>query len=236
MKTKPSGLTVPDSRPDAHPVYETQSPGGVAKEKDMKKDLIEEVKETLNLTDERNGHLTWDAALPVLRRLAADVQKGQRAIGMVLWHLDPTPAELAKCAEDLQVEPATLKSWLNTYSRLRKDAELAGLGFSMQKQLARIMNAEDREQLWTSRPADEWELSSLTAAVDLYMDSIGSSVMPRTKKAGCKARFDEREVKVNLELMEDSVFIKLAVSKGTSLDGIKFERLSEGLYQVKFDW
>lgn len=201
-----------------------------------KTDLTEEIRNRLHLGDERTGDLSLDEALPVLLQLADDIQAGQRAIGMVLWHLDPSPADMIKIAERLNVRVETLKSWLNTYSRLRHDAELATLNFSRQQQLARIMNTEDRAQLWNSRPEYEWTLPGLTSAVDEYMDRIGSSVMPRTKKAGMKGRFQERELKVNLELFEGSVELRLTVSEGRELDNIRFDKISEGIYRVQLDW
>jgi hypothetical protein len=72
--------------------------------------------------------------------------------------------------------------------------------------------------------------------VDLHMDSIGSSVMPRTKKAGCKASYNDRQVKVNLELAEDVVIVRTAVSGDIELENMRFEKVSKGVYQVKFDW
>jgi len=203
--------------------------------------LVEQARERLNLGDERSGGLNLNAAIPVLRELAADIDNAQRAIGMVLWHLDPTPGELTKLAEELSVRADTLKSWLHTYSRLRHDSEMAALNFSRQQQLARIMNAEDRHQLWTERPENEWTLPLLTTAVDLYLEGRGASVMPRTKKAGCKARFviDEelvKEAKVNLELLQDSIGVRIAVSGGLELSGMQFDMLSEGVYYLRFDW
>lgn len=201
-----------------------------------KTDLIEQVKSELGLADDRTGDLSLDEAMPVLIRLAADIQVGQRAIGMVLWYLDPNPAELTKLAEELSLRTETLKSWLNTYSRLRHDVELATLNFSKQQQLARIMNADDRTELWESRPVDEWTLPALSTAVDEYMDRIGSSVMPKTKKAGMKGRFNEREVKVNLELLKESIELRLTVSDGIKLGNMRFEEVSEGIYRIRLDW
>jgi hypothetical protein len=143
---------------------------------------------------------------------------------------------MVKIAETLSIKVETLRSWVTTFSRLRHDAEKATLKFSMQHQLARVMNAEDREVLWNSRPEKEWTLAVLTQAVDLHMDSIGSSVMPRTKKAGCKASYNDRQVKVNLELAEDVVIVRTAVSGDIELENMRFEKVSKGVYQVKFDW
>jgi hypothetical protein len=205
----------------------------------MSEDYIAQVRETLHLGEDRTGELTIEDALPVLRQLAENLQAGQRAIGMVLWHLDAqnNPAVLQEVAEMLSLKPLTLKSWINTYSRLRQDTELAVLNFSMQQQLARIMNAEDRKQLWESRSADKWTLTTLTEAVDIYLGEIGSSVMPRTKHAGCRAKFSEdKQVKVNVELYQDSVIVKITSSEGSPLSEMDFDQLSEGVYQVKFDW
>lgn len=200
-------------------------------------DLIDRVKRRLHIGDEeRAATLDKNEAYAVLTELAASIQKSQYAVGMVLWHLDPSPAEMTKIAETLELNPVTLKSWMTTYSRLRKDADLATLRFSMQQQLARIQNTEDRENLWLSRSAREWTLETLTSAVSLHLESIGQSVMPRTKKAGCVASLDGRRVKVNLELAEDVVLARFAVSEGAELDDMKFEKVSKGVWQVRFGW
>lgn len=198
-----------------------------------------EVRQRLNLPGDgtRATGLDADEALQVLRELASDVQHAQHAIGMVLWHLDPRPEELAAIAEKLGLKVTTLKSWLTTYSTLRHDARLADVAFSMQQQLARIANPEDRQLLWLSRSDGDWTLAALTEAVDAHMESIGASVMPRTKKAGCKARYgDGRQVKANLELMKNAVVVELTVSEGSKLGDLKFEEVSEGKYRLKFDW
>lgn len=199
-------------------------------------DLIAKVRRQLNLDGEDRIHVDREEGMRVLRELVRDVQHGQRAIGMVLWHMDPTPAELTKIAEELALKAATLKSWITTYSRLRHETEMALASFSMQQQLARVQNAEERAILWHSRPEDEWTLSALTEAVDAHLDAAGQSVMPRTKKAGCRARFGDRQVKVNLELLESRVIVRIATSDGVELDGMQYEETSKGLYEVKFAW
>lgn len=199
-------------------------------------DLIAKVMKQLNLNGEDRTHVDREAGMQVLRELVQDVQHGQRAIGMVLWHMDPTPAELTKIAEELELKAATLKSWITTYSRLRHETAMALASFSMQQQLARVQNADERKILWESRPESEWTLATLTEAVDAHLDSIGASVMPRTKKAGCRAKFGDRQVKVNLELLEDRVIIRVATSDGADLEGMQYERISKGLCEVKFGW
>ncbi len=199
-------------------------------------DLIAKVMQELGLNGEDRTHVDREQGMAVLRKLAQDIQHGQRAIGMVLWHMDPTPAELTKIAEELQLKAATLKSWVTTYSRLRHETEMALTSFSMQQQLARVQNPDERKTLWESRPAEEWTLTSLTEAVDNHLDEAGMSVMPRTKKAGCRAKFGEREVKVNLELMEDRVILRIATSGDNELQGMQYERVSKGLCEVKFGW
>lgn len=199
-------------------------------------DLIAKVMKQLNLNGEDRTHVDREAGMQVLRELVQDVQHGQRAIGMVLWHMDPTPAELTKIAEELELKAATLKSWITTYSRLRHETAMALASFSMQQQLARVQNADERKILWESRPESEWTLATLTEAVDAHLDSIGASVMPRTKKAGCRAKFGDRQVKVNLELLEDRVIIRVATSDGAELEGMQYERISKGLCEVKFGW
>lgn len=200
-------------------------------------ELVAEIRSRLGLGDGQSRvQISIEDAMPVLIQLAADIQCGQRVIGEILWHVDPTPSQLAKIAEQLQLKVQTLTSWITTYSRLRKETEIALLGFSMQQQLARVQSDEQRKELWESRPGNEWTLVTLTAAVDNHMDSIGSSVMPRTKKAGCKASFEQRQVKVNLELLRDSVIVKLAVSEGIELEDMRFEEISTGVYQVRFGW
>ena len=201
-------------------------------------DLIAKTREKLGLGDgtERTA-VSRDDAMKVLKELTHDVQHGQRAIGMVLWHLDPTPADLTKIAEELELEVETLKSWMTTYSRLRHDADLASVAFSMQKQLARIQNADERMEIWESRPASEWTLTALREAADAYQDRHGGTVLPRIKKAGCKARFDDsREAKVNLELLDDSIEIKVTVPPDIELTDMRLVKKSKGIYAVTFDW
>jgi hypothetical protein len=202
----------------------------------QEKDLIQNVKERLGITDEARGISNTDEILPVLKELAALVSNGQYAIGMVLWNADPTPAELVKMAEVLELSPMTLKSWITTYSRLRHDTELAGLRFSVQQQLARVQNAEARDALWYSRSPGEWTLETLTSAVNLHLEEGGATVMPKTKKAGCRARFDGREVKTTVELADGAVLLKLSVSDGVELTDMQFEEESRGVYRIRFDW
>lgn len=199
------------------------------------KNLLSDVKKRLGITDDSRGVLHADQIVPVLKELALMVSNGQYAIGMVLWHADPSPGELVQMAETLDLSPETLKSWITTYSRLRHDAELASLKFSMQQQLARIQNPDDRDALWCSRKPDQWTLADLTQAVNLYMDRQGSG-MPKTRQAGCKAKFDDRQMKVNVELAEDAVLLRLAVSEGIKLDNMSFEEESKGVYRVRFTW
>jgi len=200
-------------------------------------DLIAEVQERLGLEGPERTHVAHALGMQVLRELARDVQRGQRAIGMVLWHMDPTPVDLIKIAEEVELDVATLKSWMTTYSRLRHEADQAALSFSMQQQLARVQNAEHRAALYESRPEGEWTLESLRSAVDAHLESLGGSVMPKTKKAGCKAKFDDdRQVKVNVELLKDSVLIRLTVSNEGELNDLKFSETSAGVYDLKFSW
>jgi hypothetical protein len=199
-------------------------------------DLIAKVRKQLNLDGDDRVHVDREEGMRVLRELVRDVQHGQRAIGMVLWHMDPTPAELTKIAEELELKPATLKSWVTTYSRLRHETEMALASFSMQQQLARVQNAEERAVLWHSRPEEQWTLAALTEAVDAHLDAAGQSVMPKTKKAGCRAKFGDRQVKLNLELLEDRVIIRVATSEGEELNNMQYEKTSKGLYEVKFSW
>lgn len=199
-------------------------------------DLIAKVMEELGLNGEDRTHVDREQGMAVLRKLVQDVQHGQRAIGMVLWHMDPTPAELTKIAEELQLKAATLKSWVTTYSRLRHETAMALTSFSMQQQLARVQNADERKALWESRPESEWTLVALTEAVDSHLAATGMSVMPRTRKAGCRAKFDSREIKVNVELLEDRVILRIATSEGADLQGMQFERVSKGLCEIKFGW
>lgn len=201
-------------------------------------DLITRTRERLGLNEGPDRTpVTRDSAMRVLRELARDVQHGQRAIGMVLWHLDPVPADLARIAGELELETETLRSWMTTYSRLRHDANLAAVAFSMQRQLARIQDPARRMEIWNSRPADEWTLAALQAAADAYAEEGGVQRMPMTKKAGCKAKFgDDRQVKANLELKQDRVIVTLTVSDGAKLEGMKFEEVSAGEYAIKFDW
>lgn len=200
-------------------------------------DLMVRTRERLGLNEGTDRTpVTHDDAMRVLRELARDVQHGQRAIGMVLWHLDPSPAELTGIAEELQLKAETLRSWLTTYSRLRHEADLASVGFSMQQQLARIQNPGERTELWQSRPSEKWTLAGLREAVDSLLIEHGQAVMPRTKNAGCKATFGDRQVKANLVLLNSAVKMTLTVSDNAKLEDMRFEEVSEGVYEIKFGW
>jgi len=113
---------------------------------------------------------------------------------------------------------------------------MALASFTMQQQLARILNEDDRKNLWESRAKGEWTLTSLREAVDDYMTGIGSTVMPKVKKAGCVAKFGkERTVKANVELTEELVRVRLTVS-GAELGDMKFKQVSKGIYELDFTW
>lgn len=199
-------------------------------------DLLTKVRKQLSISEdiERAPIADRAYALSFLRELARDIQNSQQAIGMVLWHLDPTPAEMSKLAEELGFKPATLTSWMTTYSRLRHDANLATVRFSMQQQLARVQNDEDRTKLWLSRPAAEWTLPALTTTVDAYTNRAGG--MPPKKKAGCRATFGDRKLKATVTLTEDVVLIELAVSDGIELSEGDMEQTAKGMYRVRYTW
>ena len=73
------------------------------------KNLLSDVKKRLGITDDSRGVLHADQIVPVLKELALMVSNGQYAIGMVLWHADPSPGELVQMAETLDLSPETLE-------------------------------------------------------------------------------------------------------------------------------
>ena len=96
----------------------------------------------------------------LLRPLFQAVDQHQRDIGMILWCMDPSPAELVKLAEEFGYAAETLR----TATRIRNMPD--GLPFGVHAEFARITDEDERMTMLDSRPVGEWTIYAAKAAVD----------------------------------------------------------------------
>jgi hypothetical protein len=193
-------------------------------------DIIDEICNELHIErDVRARDITIEDALPVLKGIIDGIQDAERAVGFVLWHLNPSPAEIGKLTEALDVHEDSLRSWLNTYARLRDSH--AALRFSLQQQLARILDPDERETVFAQRPEHEWTLPLLRRAVEdhLYRDDD-----TRMKRAGCGTSIGSKKARTRITLTQNTVLVDVTAS--TELGEPEVQKVDEGVYRIRFGW
>lgn len=195
-------------------------------------DLIDQICTELHIDRDIRSRreIALEDALPVLKRVCDSIQDAEKAAGFLLWHLDPTDAELGKIAEALDLPEDSLRSWLNTYSRLQDSHAM--LRFSLQQQLARIQDPDERKAVFVQRPEHEWTLPLLKEAVEAWL--YRNDEPPQQKRTGCGATFGGRKARATLTLTEGAVLIDVTASE--DLGEPHVEKIDEGIYRIMFHW
>jgi len=196
------------------------------------KDLIDQICTELHIERGVRSHreISLEDALPVLKRLSGNLQDAERAAGFLLWHMDPSPAEMTKIAEALDLPEDSLRSWLNTYRNLQDSH--ARLRFSLQQQLARIQDPDEREAVFRQKPEREWTLPLMKEVVESWL--YRNEATPRQKRAGCSTTLGGKKARTRLTLTAGKVLVDVTTSE--TLGEPHVEKVDEGIYRISFDW
>jgi hypothetical protein len=190
-------------------------------------------------TEERREHLNFSDGIPMLDDLFKAIENHQREVGLILWRMDPKPSEFVKLSERYGVEVSTLRSWMSTAHRIRTAP--AGMPFSVQAQLARLPEDDDRDALLNERPMHEWTTVTMRQAVDETLrrkraGATGVLTIPAKAKSASRARYDsEHEAKVTLTLREGRLVVDVEATKPLREPQISGDADS-GVQRIEFTW
>lgn len=163
----------------------------------------------------------------------------QHQIGTVLWRMDPQSGDDWKIlAKRYGKSDITLKIWLRTASRLRQPPQ--GLPFSVMAELARIPDKATRDIILASRPASDWTLESMRAAVNkaLFAGKDGSKQNPLGPQARGGTRvFLDDDRRIHVKVLASSGLVTIEIESTQPLDGGEITRRAEGsFHRVEFTW